>query len=83
LRLLIEELLPGIEIIEDYQHPELTWGVILLAFLCLVYVIDNSTRRAELDLWIPTFQIGLEYQGMLIPDCEQLLIVQVSIITTR
>jgi hypothetical protein len=27
LRVLIEELVPGIEIVEDYQHPDLTWGV--------------------------------------------------------
>jgi hypothetical protein len=27
LRLKIEELVPGIEIIEDYQHPDLLWGV--------------------------------------------------------
>lgn len=25
LRIMIEKLLPGIEIIEDYQHPDLTW----------------------------------------------------------
>jgi hypothetical protein len=27
LRVKIEELLPGIEIIEDYQHPDLMWGM--------------------------------------------------------
>jgi hypothetical protein len=27
LRAKIEELLPGIEIIEDFKHPELTWGM--------------------------------------------------------
>jgi hypothetical protein len=26
LMLKIEQLLPGLEIIEDYQHPDLTWG---------------------------------------------------------
>jgi hypothetical protein len=30
LKAKIEELLPGIEIIEEYQHPELNWGLLLL-----------------------------------------------------
>jgi hypothetical protein len=30
LRVKIEELLPGIEIIEDYQHPDLMWGKLSL-----------------------------------------------------
>jgi hypothetical protein len=29
LKLKIGDLLPGIEIIENYQHPELTWGIFI------------------------------------------------------
>jgi hypothetical protein len=28
LKAKLEELLPGIEIVEDFQHPELRWGKI-------------------------------------------------------
>jgi hypothetical protein len=33
LKVQIESLLPGIEIIEDYQHPELSWGLFWLFYL--------------------------------------------------
>jgi hypothetical protein len=33
LRIKIEELLPGVEIVEDYQHPDLTWGVEIFSFM--------------------------------------------------
>lgn len=49
LRVALESLLPGVAIIEDYQHPELIW--------------KNSDRPIELDLWIPKLQVSLEYQG--------------------
>jgi hypothetical protein len=26
LKVLVKELLAGVEVVEDYQHPELTWG---------------------------------------------------------
>jgi hypothetical protein len=95
LKIKIEELLPGIEIFEDHQHPELLWGEffsmvfffsLLLLFLLLLLLllfllillpsllqsdgVENSNRHMEIDLWIPHYSIGLEYQGM--PDfmCE-------------
>lgn len=49
MRLRLEEMLPGIEVVEDYQHPELTW--------------QRLGRNVELDIWIPLYRIGLEYQG--------------------
>jgi hypothetical protein len=39
LKFKIEELLPGIEIIEEYQHPDLIWGVFLRVYVLLVFVL--------------------------------------------
>lgn len=49
LRVTIEELLPGIEIVEDYKHPDVSWELL--------------GAHVELDLWLPKYQIGIEYQG--------------------
>lgn len=49
LKVAIEELLPGVEIVEEYQHPDLFW--------------DKLERPVELDLWIPKYRIGIEYHG--------------------
>lgn len=48
LKGIIEELLPSAEILEDFQHPTMT---------------VNSDRPVQLDLWLPNYQIGIEYQG--------------------
>lgn len=49
LKMKIKELLPGTVIIEDFLHPDLNW--------------DDSDRKMELDLWIPQYGIGIEFQG--------------------
>jgi hypothetical protein len=69
LKLKIEELVPGIEILEDYQHPELTWGAFLIPYYFFTITLfefalgNNSDRNVELDLWIPAYRIGIEFQG--------------------
>jgi hypothetical protein len=39
LKRIMESLLPGVEILEDFQHPELAWGVhwILFNLLFSIY----------------------------------------------
>lgn len=61
LKIMIAQLLPNVEILENFLHPEVPWGIILL-FLFLI-IIENFDRRIELDLWIPQHAVGIEYQG--------------------
>jgi hypothetical protein len=56
LKVVIKQLLPGMEIVEDYQHPELLLGVL---WFCLL-----KSNSLELDLWIPLHRIAIEYQGL-------------------
>eukprot|EP01124_Arcella_intermedia_P026011 TRINITY_DN4792_c0_g1_i1.p1 TRINITY_DN4792_c0_g1~~TRINITY_DN4792_c0_g1_i1.p1 ORF type:complete len:410 (-),score=76.14 TRINITY_DN4792_c0_g1_i1:20-1249(-) len=51
VRVLLQQILPsGVELFEDYLHPDLLW--------------DPSTKLPmELDIWVPKFQLALEYQG--------------------
>lgn len=64
LKLRMTELLPDVEIIEDYQHPELSWGTCVMRLLLrCADVLDGSDRNVELDLWLPEYRIGVEYQG--------------------
>jgi hypothetical protein len=69
LKVKIEELLPTVEIIEDYLHPELFWGMFSSSFFIpliplLNLLEENSDRHVELDLWLPHFRIAIEFQGM-------------------
>jgi hypothetical protein len=41
LKLKIEELLLGIEVVEDYQHPELTWGLFLIEISFVVLTLQR------------------------------------------
>jgi len=51
LSVLLRRLLPQeTTVIEDYQHPFLVWE-------------DNPTYKIELDIWIPQYHLGIEYQG--------------------
>lgn len=59
LKLQIENLVPGVEIVEDYLHPELNWGKLMFSS---VYLAENI-KHMELDLWLPAYRIGIEYQG--------------------
>jgi hypothetical protein len=65
LRVKIEEMMPGIEIIEDFQHPALAWGMIfiIVTFSKRFENLEISKRQMELDLWLPKYEIGVEYQG--------------------
>lgn len=62
LKVMIEALLPGIEIVEDYQHPDLPWGTLKCSLVFSILGTD-SERNMELDLWIPAHRIGIEFQG--------------------
>jgi hypothetical protein len=37
LRVKIEALLPGIEIIEDFQHPDIAWGKLFVFLFFLIF----------------------------------------------
>jgi hypothetical protein len=37
LRVMIEELVPGVDIVEDYLHPDLVWGMSLAEFVVYYY----------------------------------------------
>eukprot|EP01124_Arcella_intermedia_P023473 TRINITY_DN3740_c0_g5_i1.p1 TRINITY_DN3740_c0_g5~~TRINITY_DN3740_c0_g5_i1.p1 ORF type:complete len:451 (-),score=106.92 TRINITY_DN3740_c0_g5_i1:69-1256(-) len=51
LKVILQQILPeNTLIIEDYLHPELKWE-------------EDSRYKMELDLWVPKFQMALEYQG--------------------
>lgn len=52
LKVLLKKLLPGVEVIEDFQHSGLR--------KCGE---ENFDRTVEFDLWLPSHRIGLEYQG--------------------
>jgi hypothetical protein len=60
LKVVVKQLLPGIDIFEDYQHPELIFGVMRLTHSVAV----SFAHSVELDLWIPKYGIGIEYQGL-------------------
>lgn len=64
LRVKLEELLPSTDIIENYQHPELSWGRLCLSVFIGLILLGNSNRHMELDLWIPRHQIAIEFQGI-------------------
>eukprot|EP01124_Arcella_intermedia_P022224 TRINITY_DN3269_c0_g1_i22.p1 TRINITY_DN3269_c0_g1~~TRINITY_DN3269_c0_g1_i22.p1 ORF type:complete len:519 (-),score=97.69 TRINITY_DN3269_c0_g1_i22:307-1863(-) len=51
VKVLLSLLLPSqTDILEDYLHPELFW--------------DEGMRvRMEVDIWVPGYQLALEYQG--------------------
>jgi hypothetical protein len=47
LKVKIEELVPGIEIMEDYKHPDLVWSMLLLiissfSFFFFVLLLTSS-----------------------------------------
>uniref|UniRef100_A0A6B2L2T6 Uncharacterized protein n=1 Tax=Arcella intermedia TaxID=1963864 RepID=A0A6B2L2T6_9EUKA len=49
VRLMLQQLLPKDTIIlEDYTHPDLLW---------------ESGGKMQLDIWVPQYQLALEYQG--------------------
>eukprot|EP01126_Amoeba_proteus_P021253 TRINITY_DN2152_c0_g1_i5.p1 TRINITY_DN2152_c0_g1~~TRINITY_DN2152_c0_g1_i5.p1 ORF type:complete len:459 (-),score=79.09 TRINITY_DN2152_c0_g1_i5:847-2223(-) len=54
LLVMFQQLLPKtetkIEVFEDYLHPELFWQ-------------RGNERRMQLDIWIPKYNLALEYQG--------------------
>lgn len=49
---LIKELFPNEVVFENYMHEDLKWS--------------NSRQRMQLDIWIPTLKLALEYQGRII-----------------
>lgn len=52
LLLAVRDLLPGMEVLEEYRHPSLS--------------SDSGARKAyslELDLFIPALNLGIEYNG--------------------
>jgi len=52
LLLQLQKILPeGTEIIEDYQHPLLSW------------MGNPKAGNMQLDLWISSLNLGIEYQG--------------------
>eukprot|EP01124_Arcella_intermedia_P001376 TRINITY_DN10741_c1_g6_i1.p1 TRINITY_DN10741_c1_g6~~TRINITY_DN10741_c1_g6_i1.p1 ORF type:complete len:432 (+),score=112.01 TRINITY_DN10741_c1_g6_i1:52-1347(+) len=51
LRVILGQIVPvGTPIFEDFQHPDLLWD-------------EGSNHKMELDIWVPTFNLALEYQG--------------------
>eukprot|EP01127_Copromyxa_protea_P014851 TRINITY_DN4197_c0_g1_i1.p1 TRINITY_DN4197_c0_g1~~TRINITY_DN4197_c0_g1_i1.p1 ORF type:complete len:722 (+),score=134.76 TRINITY_DN4197_c0_g1_i1:213-2168(+) len=51
VRVVLEQILPEkCEIFEDFLHPDLLWD-------------ENSKQRMELDIWVPKYNLALEYQG--------------------
>jgi hypothetical protein len=71
LRVKIEEMIPGIDIVEDYKHPELNLGNLFFSVFSFNSVGKASARPYELDLWLPSYEIGIEYQG----KCSALLVI--------
>lgn len=70
LRSKIEELLPGIEVIEEHQHSDCALGTSVVHWhtRCLtagLIGIDGSQRPIEFDLWIPQHRIAIEYHGVM------------------
>eukprot|EP01124_Arcella_intermedia_P003554 TRINITY_DN11962_c0_g1_i1.p1 TRINITY_DN11962_c0_g1~~TRINITY_DN11962_c0_g1_i1.p1 ORF type:complete len:399 (-),score=89.00 TRINITY_DN11962_c0_g1_i1:7-1203(-) len=53
LKVLLGQILPkNTYILEDYSHPELFWDE-----------TQKPRHLMELDIWVPEYQIALEYQG--------------------
>eukprot|EP01124_Arcella_intermedia_P030923 TRINITY_DN6874_c0_g1_i19.p1 TRINITY_DN6874_c0_g1~~TRINITY_DN6874_c0_g1_i19.p1 ORF type:complete len:242 (-),score=77.34 TRINITY_DN6874_c0_g1_i19:25-750(-) len=51
LRVILEQILPSkTDIFEDFLHPDLLWE-------------ENTKFKMELDIWIPKYQLAIEYQG--------------------
>eukprot|EP01124_Arcella_intermedia_P023593 TRINITY_DN3774_c0_g1_i1.p1 TRINITY_DN3774_c0_g1~~TRINITY_DN3774_c0_g1_i1.p1 ORF type:complete len:364 (+),score=65.72 TRINITY_DN3774_c0_g1_i1:160-1251(+) len=51
LRVTLQKLLPlETLIVEDYLHPDLLWDT-------------NTGQKMELDIWVPSYNLALEYQG--------------------
>eukprot|EP01124_Arcella_intermedia_P001663 TRINITY_DN1090_c0_g1_i1.p1 TRINITY_DN1090_c0_g1~~TRINITY_DN1090_c0_g1_i1.p1 ORF type:complete len:471 (+),score=82.73 TRINITY_DN1090_c0_g1_i1:123-1535(+) len=54
LRVILQQILPpDTLILEDYLHPDLLWGSSNLI----------TNQRMELDIWVPKYNLALEYQG--------------------
>jgi DNA ligase-1 len=50
LLLMMKQLLPNEVIIEDFrEHPVLIW--------------EDSGKHVQIDIWVPRYNLGLEYQG--------------------
>lgn len=45
----LKELLPNVDIIEDFNHPDLAW--------------EKIKYPIQLDIWVPEYNLALEYQG--------------------
>jgi hypothetical protein len=58
----LKELLPNVEIKEDYNHPDLVWGKNNSLFT-QAYFLEKNNRSMQLDIWIPEYNLALEYQG--------------------
>eukprot|EP01124_Arcella_intermedia_P022228 TRINITY_DN3269_c0_g1_i6.p1 TRINITY_DN3269_c0_g1~~TRINITY_DN3269_c0_g1_i6.p1 ORF type:complete len:532 (-),score=121.07 TRINITY_DN3269_c0_g1_i6:292-1683(-) len=51
VRVLLQLLLPHkTDVVEDFLHPSLYWDV-------------EAGHKMELDIWVPRYQLALEYQG--------------------
>eukprot|EP01124_Arcella_intermedia_P021465 TRINITY_DN3009_c0_g4_i2.p1 TRINITY_DN3009_c0_g4~~TRINITY_DN3009_c0_g4_i2.p1 ORF type:complete len:403 (+),score=83.86 TRINITY_DN3009_c0_g4_i2:9-1217(+) len=51
LRVMLQQILPPKTLIfEDFLHPDLLWD-------------ETTDHKMELDLWVPQFNLALEYQG--------------------
>lgn len=61
---LVTKLLPGeTEIVENYLHPELKWGKISFLSIVVFLFLAGTDRNVEIDIWIPEYKLGFEYQG--------------------
>jgi hypothetical protein len=64
LKVMIERILPDVKVVEEYQHPDLIWRMLLIDCSPLSDALAKLHRRVELDIWIPQHRIGIEFQGM-------------------
>jgi len=50
LSVMVSQLLPSATVFEDYQHPLLYWE-------------ESSKNKMQFDIWVPQFNLAIEYQG--------------------
>lgn len=56
----LREFFPGLEVVEDILHPDIRY--------------EETGRRMQIDVYVPSMRLGVEYQGTSFPRASILAV---------